>query len=449
MIVPSARKSVIAGIFHLNPPWIETLVEGGFSLRAMSLILDKLFILLNESGKGRGAMLGRVLVLSASAGAGHLRAAEAIEKAIRIRGLASEVQHLDVLKYTNKVFRHLYSKAYIDLVNSAPELLGWLYDHLDDPAKNDPIRLAFDRLNANPFIHYLQRYQPDVAICTHFLPAEIISSLKGEEKVKVLNTVVVTDFDVHAMWLCRHVEQYFVALEETKVHLRALGVPDSLVTITGIPIDPVFVESKDKRGQRRRHGLEPDRFTILVSAGGFGVGPVGHLMQALAQLSHPAQVVAVCGRNEALKAELAETVRRLAKRSVVSFTLLGFTTEMDELMTAADLFVGKPGGLTTSEALAKGLPMVVINPIPGQEERNSDHLLEQGAAIRCNNLPALAYKIDALIDTPGKLTQMEENARAMGKPEAAFAVVDRLAALCQPRVSSSGSSARHATAHGR
>ena len=392
-------------------------------------------------------MLGRVLVLSASAGAGHLRAAEAIEKAIRLRGVASEVQHLDVLKYTNKVFRHLYSKAYIDLVNNAPEVLGWLYDHLDDPGKNDPIRLAFDRLNANPFIRYLHRYQPDVAVCTHFLPSGIISSLKGEGKVKVLNTVVVTDFDVHAMWLCRHVEQYFVALEETKVHLKALGVPESLVTISGIPIDPVFAEPKDKRAMRRKHGLDQDRFTILVSAGGFGVGPVGHLMEALARLSHPARVVAVCGRNEALRAELAETVKKLAKRSAVSFTLLGFTTEMDELMTAADLFVGKPGGLTTSETLAKGLPMVVINPIPGQEERNSDHLLEEGAAIRCNNLPALAYKIDALIETPEKLARMAENAQAMGRPEAAFTVVDRLVALCQSRSGQGGGMARYATAH--
>jgi processive 1,2-diacylglycerol beta-glucosyltransferase len=388
-------------------------------------------------------MLGRVLVLSASAGAGHLRAAEAIEKAIRLRGLASEVQHLDVLKYTNKVFRHLYSKAYIDLVNRAPEVLGWLYDHLDDPEKNDPIRLAFDRLNSNPFIRFLKRYQPDVAICTHFLPSGIISSLKAEEKVKVLNAVVVTDFDVHAMWLCHHVEQYFVALEETKVHLRALRVPESLITVSGIPIDPVFAEPKDTKAMRHKHGLDQDRFTILVSAGGFGVGPVGNLLQALAQLSHPARVVMVCGRNEALKAELTEAVKKLARSSVVSFTLVGFTTEMDELMTAADLYVGKPGGLTTSEALSKSLPMVVINPIPGQEERNSDHLLEQGAAIRCNNLPALAYKIDTLIDTPGKLAQMRENAAAMGKPAAAFTVVDRLGALCQSRQKSSESPARY------
>ena len=214
-------------------------------------------------------MLGRVLVLSASAGAGHLRAAEAIEKAIRIRGAATDVQHLDVLKYTNQVFRHFYSKAYIDLVNKAPEVLGWLYDYMDDPKKNDdPVRMAFDRLNANPFIRYLQRYQPDVAICTHFLPSGIISWLKGAGKIKVLNSVVVTDFDVHAMWLCPHAEQYFVALEETKVHLKALGVAEPLTTVSGIPIDPVFAVRKDKRAMRRKHGLEEGRFTILVSAGG-------------------------------------------------------------------------------------------------------------------------------------------------------------------------------------
>ena len=391
-------------------------------------------------------MLGRVLVLSASAGAGHLRAAEAIEKAIRLRNLASEVQHLDVLKYTNKVFRHLYSKAYIDLVNNAPEVLGWLYDYLDDPRKNDPLRAAFDRLNANPFIRHLRQYQPDVAICTHFLPSGIISSLKGEGKVKVLNTVVVTDFDVHAMWLCRHVEQYFVALEETRVHLKALGVPQSLITVSGIPIDPIFTQSKDRRAMRRKHGLDPDRFTILVSAGGFGVGPVGHMMQALSRISHPVQIVAVCGRNEALKAQLSVEVRGLRRQSTVFFTVLGFTTEMDELMTAADLFLGKPGGLTTSEVLARGVPMVVINPIPGQEERNSDHLLEQGAAIRCNNLPALSYKIENLINTPEKLVSMSEKAREMGKPDAAFLVVDRLAALCQPQAVASGATARHATA---
>lgn len=374
-------------------------------------------------------MLGRVLVLSASAGAGHLRAAEAIEKALRIRGLASEVQNLDVLRYTNNVFRHLYSKAYIDLVNKAPEVLGWLYDHLDVPGRNEKVRLAFDRLNTVPFINFLNKFQPDVAICTHYLPSEIISWLKSEKKVNILNAVVVTDLDVHAMWLCRYSEQYFVALEETKFHLLALGVPESKVTVSGIPIDPVFAEAKDSRAMRRKHGLDEDRFTILVSAGGFGVGPVEHIIEALSGLTRSAQVVVVCGRNEELRARLTRVVPRFTRTPGVEFQLLGFTTEMDELMAASDLFVGKPGGLTTSEALAKGMPMVVINPIPGQEERNSDHLLEEGIAIRCNNLPALAYKIDRLIDEPGKLHLMRGNALALGKPQAAFTILDRLDSL--------------------
>ena len=371
-------------------------------------------------------MLGRVLVLSASAGAGHLRAADAIEKALQNRGLASEVQHLDVLKYTNHVFRHLYSKAYIDLVNKAPEVLGWLYDHLDVPGRNEKVRLAFDRLNTVPFIKFLNKFQPDVAICTHFLPSEIISWLKREKQVNILNAVVVTDLDVHAMWLCRDCEHYFVALEETKVHLVALGVPANRVTVSGIPIDPVFAEAKDSRAMRRKHDLNEHAFTILVSAGGFGVGPVEHIIQALSGLSHPAQVVVVCGRNEELRTRLARVVRKFSRPSGINFHLLGFTTEMDELMAAADLFVGKPGGLTTSEALAKGMPMVVINPIPGQEERNSDHLLEEGIAIRCNNLPALAYKIDRLIEEPGKLMLMKGNALALGKPQAAFTILERL-----------------------
>ena len=288
-------------------------------------------------------MLGRVLVLSASAGAGHLRAADAIEKALKIRGLASEVQHVDVLKYTNNVFRHLYSKAYIDLVNKAPEVLGWLYDHLDVPRKNEKVRLAFDRLNTGPFVKFLNQYRPDVAICTHFLPSEIISWLKRQEKVRIMNAVVVTDLDVHAMWLCNRAEHYFVALEETKVHLVAIGVPESKVTVSGIPIDPVFAEPKDARAMRRKHGLTDEAFTILVSAGGFGVGPVEHIIQALSELTHPAQVVVVCGRNDELRTRLTRVVRKLPTSSRVSFKLLGFTTEMDELMAAADLFVGKPG----------------------------------------------------------------------------------------------------------
>src|ERR1041385_7266549 len=212
-------------------------------------------------------MLKRVLLLSASAGAGHVRAAQALEKAFQEIGEASgeqrEVQHLDVLNYTNKVFRNLYSKAYIDLVNKMPEVPGWFYDKLDKPWKNERRRLALDKLNTRPFVKMLREYQPDLIVCTHFLPAEIVSWLKAKERIISRQAIVITDFDVHAMWLCHHYERYFVAIDESRAYLEALGIPGEKISVTGVPIDPVFALSKNKLEMRKKHGLASDRITIL------------------------------------------------------------------------------------------------------------------------------------------------------------------------------------------
>src|SRR5262245_53481742 len=162
-------------------------------------------------------MLNRVLILSASAGAGHVRAAAAIEKAFAMTGAAREVVNVDVLYHTTSLFKRLYSRAYLDMVNTMPHALGWLYDHMDKPWKNERRRLALDALNTRPFVKLLREKQPDVVVSTHFLPAEIISWLKAKHRVSFPQAIVVTDFDVHAMWLCRHYERYFVALDETRV----------------------------------------------------------------------------------------------------------------------------------------------------------------------------------------------------------------------------------------
>ncbi|HVF51794.1 MAG TPA: glycosyltransferase [Pyrinomonadaceae bacterium] len=371
----------------------------------------------------------KVLVLSASAGAGHVRAAEAVERAFRQSGAADEVRHVDTLQYTNKLFRHLYSKAYLEMVNKMPEMLGWLYDQLDKPWKNERRRLALDKLNTRPFVKLLREYQPDITVCTHFLPAEIISWLKAKERISFPQAIVVTDFDVHAMWLCHHYEQYFVALDETRVHMEQLGIPPGRITVSGIPIDPVFAETKDQRAMRERHGLLPDRTTILLSAGGFGVGPVEHILQSLAGMQSPAQVLALCGRNEKLKARVETLAGEAGANANVSIKAVGYTTEMDELMSASDIMLGKPGGLTTSEALAKGLVFCIVNPIPGQEERNSDHLLEEGVAIRCNNLPALPFKLDRLLSDPARFAQMQADSRRLARPRAAQDIVHKLQAL--------------------
>ncbi|HKV39368.1 MAG TPA: glycosyltransferase [Blastocatellia bacterium] len=369
-----------------------------------------------------------MLLLSASSGAGHIRAAQAIEQAFRQTGAAAEVRHVDALQYTNKVFRNLYSKTYIDVVNNAPDVFGWLYDKTDKPWKNERRRLAFDKLNTRKLVRLLRDYRPDITICTHFLPAEIIAWLRAKERLKSRQAIVVTDFDVHAMWLVHHYEQYFVAIEESRFYLEQLGISPDKITVTGVPIDPVFLVKKDRQAMRDKYGLRQDVPAILVSAGGFGIGGVEEIVSALRHLGRPAQIIAICGRNEELKQRMDGLIAHHPASDGVTVKVVGFTTEMDEYMAASDLLLGKPGGLTTWEALARGLAFVIVNPIPGQEERNSDHLLEEGVAIRCNSLPVLPYKIGCLLDDPSRLAKMRTAALNLARPRAAFDIVDKLLA---------------------
>jgi len=371
-------------------------------------------------------MFNRILILSASVGNGHVTAAEALKKAFEIRELADEVRHEDVLRFTNPLFRRLYSKVYIGLVNSMPEVLGWMYDNLDEPWKNEKRRLFFDKLNTRPFVKMLREYDPDLVVCTHFLPSEIISYLRHKGRMNVPQAIVVTDFDMHAMWLCRHYEHYFVALDETAHYLRSLGCPAEKITVSGIPIDPKFSETKPAREMRLKYGLDPDMPTVMLSLGGFGVGRIDTLLDGLRAITTPVQVLAMCGKNEELRTKLEHENTVNGGARIVP---VGYTREMDEYMSASDLIVGKPGGLTTCEALAKGLVFVIANPIPGQEERNADHLLERGCAIRSNNPATLAYKIEQLINDPNRLASMRRNALEFARPDAAFTIAHKLAEM--------------------
>ena len=367
----------------------------------------------------------RVLLLSASSGAGHVRAAQALEKAFSARGDCA-VEHIDAIQYVSKLFQRVYDKAYISMVRRAPELMGMLYDRTDQPWQHPRRRLALDRLNTAPMIRLLKRVQPDLCVATHFLPAEIIAWLIAKRKLHTHNAIVVTDYDVHAMWLCRTVDRYYVALDEAAEYLARIGVPREKLRVSGIPIDPLFAKPVDRAETRRALGLDPAATMILVSAGGYGIGPVEQLVNDLLALQRPWQIVAIAGKAEKVRKRLEEISRNAGKlpSGAPRLAPVGFTTAMDKYMAAADLLVGKAGGLTTSEALARALPMALIEPIPGQEERNADHLLEAGAAIRCNNLPAAAWKIAVLLDDPARLAGMRDAARNMAKPNAAAIIAE-------------------------
>ena len=364
----------------------------------------------------------RVLILSASAGTGHIRAAQALEKEFARDERVAAVRHEDALKFTNKLFREAYSTLYMQLVRNAPDVLGWVYRSSDEPWKNDRLRVQFERLNTRPLVKMIREFNPQITVCSHFTPAGIIAHLIERGELDARLSIVVTDFDCHAMWLSRVFHRYFVALDETKAHLEALGLPPERVTVSGIPIDPVFAEPIDHAAVRESYGLHPEKTTLLLSAGALGVGPTELIVERLKHLQHDAQTVVICGKSEDVKAR----VTRAAGADAARFCILGYTDRMHELMHISDLFIGKPGGLTTSEALACGLPMAVFSPIPGQEERNTDHLLEEGAAIKCNELTTLAFKIDRLLSSPDRLAVMRRAALAMGRPHAARTIVHTL-----------------------
>lgn len=370
----------------------------------------------------------RILVLSASVGAGHLRAAEAVAAACRILHPAAEVRDVDVLTLTPAPFRRMYGKGYLDLVNHAPELLGILYQGTDRPPKSpaaDRLKLAIERLNTRRLVELVRDFAPDVIGHTHFLPAAIVAHERRKRRVRAPHAVVVTDYEVHRWWLCPGVARYFVAREENRVHLEALGEPADAMRVTGIPVLPVFAEEPDRAALRARHGVADGGPLLLVLAGGFGVGPVEAIVKSLWAHARGARIVIVAGRNEALR----ERLSRLAARAPVPTTVLGFTREMHDWMALADLAVTKPGGLTTAEALARGLPLVVVNPIPGQETRNATMLYEAGAAISGENPYTVGFRVGRLLESRERLAAMREAARRLGRPRAAFEVAAELGRL--------------------
>ncbi|MDQ3623315.1 MAG: glycosyltransferase [Verrucomicrobiota bacterium] len=301
-------------------------------------------------------------------------------------------------------------------------MLGWVYRARDEPWKGEAVRVQLDRLNTKPLVKFIRQFGPDITVCTHFMPAGIISHLIAKKVIETHLSIAVTDFDCHAMWLSRLFHRYFVAIDETKAHLEALGLPAERITVSGIPIDPIFAEPLDVEAVRARYGLRPDKTTLLLSAGALGVSPTEFVVSRLMELRHDLQTIVVCGQSEEVRSRIWEKVGRRNPR----FRVLGYCDAMHELMRISDLFIGKPGGLTTSEALAVGLPMAIVAPIPGQEERNTDHLLEDGVAIRCNEMTTIPFKIDRLLDDPARLASMRARALAAGRPHAARAVVETL-----------------------
>jgi processive 1,2-diacylglycerol beta-glucosyltransferase len=232
--------------------------------------------------------------------------------------------------------------------------------------------------------------------------------------------VQVTDFDFHASWIHERMTGYLAADEGIGRRMAERGIPPDAIRVTGIPVMPVFGEAWSREACAAELGLDPGRRTVLLLAGSAGVTAIGALVDRLLPLDEQLQVVAVTGRNTAL----LEALRRRAAAVPGRLVPIGFTTTIERVMACADVAVTKPGGLTTSECLAMGLPMIVVSPIPGQEERNAEFLVANGAGLRARSADELAAHVAALLAEPGRLAELAANARRLGRPDAARRVLE-------------------------
>jgi processive 1,2-diacylglycerol beta-glucosyltransferase len=360
-------------------------------------------------------MRKRVLILSASVGSGHVKAADALARVMRGRSDVEEVLSDDSLDHTNVLHKQFYSTLYKKLSSMLPEFLGWWYETSDDPWVADKGRLLIDLPQALPLINLVREFRPDVILCTHFMPAGVISWLIANGKLEARLGVVITDFHFHAFWITRAFNWYFVAQEDDKIHMEALGLPADRIEVTGIPVEPEFGAPVNVDAVLERHGLRSGRPTILVAGGALGMSPATAVVRQLLQVDRDFQAIIVCGKNEEMQNEIVE----LLKDRPADFRVLGYTKDMSDFMSVATILLSKPGGMTTAEAVACGLPMMILDPIGGQEERNADVLLEAGAAVKCTEVTLVAHKLRRLLDDPERLRQMSRNARNLGRPNAA------------------------------
>ena len=364
----------------------------------------------------------KILVVYATAGIGHKKAAMAVKEAYDEMKLpGTDVTLIDALDYTNDFFKWSYLQAYLLMVNKLPTLWGLLYYFTDIPFIDlfvSTVRRISNWANSKRLVNYILDTKPDVIISTHFFASEVIADLKQKSLMLSRLVTIVTDYKLHAWWVCEGTDAYIVASEDTRRDLEGRKVDPAKIKVMGIPIEPVFSKPLDRSKIFKETGLRDDLFTILVVGGGFGMGPIEGIVKVISQISRELQTVVVCGHNE----ELVRKIQSLKDEYKLNMKVLGFIDNVYEYMDISDILISKSGGITVSESLAKEIPLVVISPILGQETGNSAFLVRNNAAVKVKRLDDLKAALEGLISDPVKLDKMKEAIKRIEKPNAAYDV---------------------------
>ncbi len=355
----------------------------------------------------------KILVIYASAGAGHQKAAEAIYDGIK-KYTKHDAKIVDVLDYTSA--KELYRQSYIQMVSKVPWLWAFSFSLIDIPWVQPlvhGVRRVYNTIIGQKLEKFLKTEQFDYMFSTHFMPNEVASSLKARRLIKTKIVSCVTDFDVHKIWIAKNVDRYTVASEWTRDKLKKIGVDENKINVTGIPTNERFSQVFDIVELKKKLNVKPDIFTVLIATGSFGFGPIEEIIKAL---KGDFQVIVVCGHNKTL-------FQTLNEKKYDNVIVCGLVNNMHELMAVSDIMVTKPGGLSIAEALVRELPMIFFAPIPGQETNNIQVLKRYGIGFASSNIDDIVAELKSLRSSRDRFMTVLKRTKNLSSPSAVKDIV--------------------------
>ena len=359
----------------------------------------------------------KIMIFYGSYGGGHLSAARSIREYIETNYIDTQIQMVDCMEYINKVINKVTTTAYSEFAKKAP----WAWGHLYKKSEHGVIaKISTDsnKLMAYKLNKLLQEFEPDYVISTHPFSSQMCAYLKKKNKINFKLATVMTDYAPHDQWLLytEEVDFFFVAHNSMRDELIDKGISKAKVYATGIPLSTKFLEHYNKKEILSNLGLKQGKKRILFFAGGeYGLGKnkTFEILKTLAEDFQDLQIIAIAGKNKNMKEKFEQVVEDTSRHD--SIKILEYTNKVPELMSISDLVVTKPGGLTTTESLASGLPIIVINPIPGQEEENAEFLEQNGVAIWLKKEDNVKEVLETIFNNPDKMLDMKIKARLLSK----------------------------------
>jgi processive 1,2-diacylglycerol beta-glucosyltransferase len=356
----------------------------------------------------------KILTLTVSAGSGHSKASEAINDYFNKNYPDVETKTINTLKYINPVIDKLVIGSYLNALKKTPAIYAKLFSYAEsDDAVSNITQVVNDLLSIK-IKNLIDKYAPDVIVCTHFFPLEMISILKRKGKIDIPAVAVITDYAPHSIWFYSYIDAYVIPHEDFVQDLIEKGIAKDTIYPYGIPINEEFMDEMDKKACRKELGIHEDALALLLMGGGLGMGNMKSIFEQLAFSNLPAQLIACTGSNMKLKNQLIDISSRCNKKTLI----YDFTDNVSSLMSACDILISKPGGLTVTESINKHLPLVITAAIPGHEERNADYLLNNGIAARVKDTDSIVSVIKQLTKSKFRLNHMVESAKEKSKPTA-------------------------------